>query len=154
MPNDMRDYVNSAIRFMQEDVPYTVKSLRDAGFRHKLDSIEDELDIGKHFFESVLSEGYLNSALKKTKLGDSTVFCRIDGSYSGSLFLQQVLREQEAFEVADLVDYVRDHYDIEVGESKLRQLIKRSGDYCYYCETVDMVFASVEAYGRKVQEWL
>lgn len=154
MPNDMRDYVNSAIRFMQEDVPYTVKSLRDAGFRHKLDSIEDELDIDKHFFESVLSEGYLNGALKKTRLGGSTVFCRIDGSYSGSLFLQQVLREQEAFEVADLVDYVRERYGIEVGESKLRQLIKRSGDYCYYCETVDMVFASVEAYGRKVQEWL
>lgn len=154
MPNDMRDYVNSAIRFMQKDVPYTVKSLRDAGFRHKLDTIEDELDIGKRFFESVLSEGYLNGALKKTRFGDSTVFCRIDGSYSGSLFLQQVLREQEVFEVADLVDYVRERYGIEMGESKLRQLIKRSGDYCYYCETVDMVFASVEAYGRKVQEWL
>lgn len=153
-PDDMRDYVNSATRFMHEDVPYTVKSLRDAGFRHKLDTIEDELDIDKRFFESVLSEGYLNGALKKTRLGDSTVFCRVDGSYSGSLFLQQVLREQEAFEVTDLVDYVRERYGIEVGESKLRQLIKRSGDYCYYHETLDMVFASVEAYGRKVSEWV
>lgn len=68
-PWTMRDFVNKATAFMRGGQPFTVKTLRDAGFKHELDAIQDELDLGKEFFEYVLTEGYLNGFLKKTSLG-------------------------------------------------------------------------------------
>lgn len=152
----MRDFVNRAIAFMPYEQPFTVKTLRDAGFKHQLDAIQDELDLGKEFFEYVLAEGYVNSSLKKTSLGDSQIFCRKSGSFTGVMFLEYVLKDQDAFEVEDLVGYLKERYGIDVGASRLRALAKSADadGCCYYNGDLDMVFASYEAYGRKVQEWL
>ena len=152
----MRDFVNRAIAFMPYEQPFTVKTLRDAGFKHQLDAVQDELDLGKEFFEYVLAEGYVNSSLKKTSLGDSQIFCRKPGSFTGVMFLEYVLKDQDAFEVEDLVGYLKERYGIEVGASRLRALAKSAAadGCCYYNVDLDMVFASYEAYGRKVQEWL
>lgn len=152
----MRDFVNRAIAFMPYEQPFTVKTLRDAGFKHQLDAVQDELDLGKEFFEYVLAEGYLNGVLKKTSLGDSQIFCCKSGSFTGVMFLEYVLKDQDAFEVEDLVGYLRERYGIGVGASRLRALAKSAAadGCCYYNGDLDMVFASYEAYGRKVQEWL
>ena len=155
-PWTMRDFVNKATAFMRGGQPFTVKTLRDAGFKHELDAIQDELDLGKEFFEYVLTEGYLNGFLKKTSLGDSQIFCCKPGSFTGVMFLEYVLKDQDAFEVEDLVGYLKERYGIEVGASRLRALAKSAAadGCCYYNVDLDMVFASYEAYGRKVQEWL
>ena len=152
----MRDFVNKATAFMRDGKPFTVKTLRDAGFKHELDAIQDELDFGKEFFEYVLTEGYLNGFLKKTSLGDSQIFCCKPGSFTGVMFLEYVLKDQDAFEVEDLVGYLKERYGIDVGASRLRTLAKSAAadGCCYYNGDLDMVFASYEAYGRKVQEWL
>lgn len=152
----MRDFVNRAIAFMPYEQPFTVKTLRDAGFKHQLDAVQDELDLGKEFFEYVLAEGYVNSSLKKTSLGDSQIFCRKPGSFTGVMFLEYVLKDQDAFEVEDLVGYLKERYAINVGASRLRTLAKSAAadGCCYFNGDLDMVFASYEAYGRKVQEWL
>lgn len=152
----MRDFVNRAIAFMPYEQPFTVKTLRDAGFKHQLDAVQDELDLGKEFFEYVLAEGYVNSSLKKTSLGDSQIFCRKSGSFTGVMFLEYVLKDQDAFEVEDLVGYLKERYGVDVGASRLRALAKSADadGCCYYNGDLDMVFASYEAYGRKVQEWL
>lgn len=152
----MRGFVNKATEFMRGGEPFTVKTLRDAGFKHELDAIQDELDLGKEFFEYVLTEGYLNGFLKKTSLGDSQIFCCKPGSFTGVMFLEYVLKDQDAFEVEDLVGYLKERYGIDVGASRLRTLAKSAAadGCCYYNGDLDMVFASYEAYGRKVQEWL
>lgn len=152
----MRDFVNKATAFMRDGKPFTVKTLRDAGFKHELDAIQDELDLGKEFFEYVLTEGYLNGFLKKTSLGDSQIFCCKPGSFTGVMFLEYVLKDQDAFEVEDLVGYLKERYAINVGASRLRTLAKSAAadGCCYFNGDLDMVFASYEAYGRKVQEWL
>ena len=155
-PWTMRDFVNKATAFMRGGQPFTVKTLRDAGFKHELDAIQDELDLGKEFFEYVLTEGYLNGFLKKTSLGDSQIFCCKPGSFTGVMFLEYVLKDQDAFGVEDLVGYLKERYAINVGASRLRALAKSADadGCCYYNGDFDMVFASYEAYGRKVQEWL
>ena len=72
------------------------------------------------------------------------------------MFLEYVLKDQDAFEVEDLVGYLKERYGIDVGASRLRALAKSAAadGCCYFNGDLDMVFASYEAYGRKVQEWL
>ena len=151
----MRDYVNKAIQFIPKETPFTVKSLRDAGFTHQLDSIEDELGFGQSFFEAVLSEGYLNGGLKKTRLGDSVVFCRIEGSFTGALFVSKVVEELKAIEIEDLAGHLADRYGIAVDSNRLRALAKQAGDGdCYYNARLEMLFDSYETFGREAEKWL
>ena len=137
---------------MQPGVPYTVHSLRKAGFKHKVDCLEDELGFGPFFYESLLSMGYVNSRLKKTRVGNCKVFCRMEGSYSGSLLVEWVVKSNPALELEELAGILADQFGIEIDVSRLRSLVKRSD--CYYQEELDMVFGSIDEYGKKVQEWL
>ena len=149
---DLQDYLNCAIDFMEPGVPYTVFSLRKAGFKHKVDCLEEELGFGQFFYESLLSMGYVNSRLKKTRVGNCKVFCRTEGSYSGSLLVEWVMEENPALELEELSGILAESFGIEVELSRLRSLVKRSD--CYYQKELDMVFSSENEYGKKVQEWL
>ena len=127
---DLQDYLDSAIAFMQPGVPYTVHSLRKVGFKHKVDCLEEELGFGPFFYESLLSMG--SSRLKKTRVGNCKVFCRMEGSYSGSLLVEWIVKSNPALELEELAGIMADQFGIEIDVSRLRSLVKRSD--CYYQE--------------------
>ena len=149
---DLRNYLDCAIDFMEPEVPYTVYSLRKSGFTHKIDSLEAEVGFDTYFYESLLAMGYVNGRLKKTNVGNRTVFCRIDGSYNSSLLVKWLLNANPAIEIEELAGLLANQFDIEIDANRLRAIVKRTD--CCYKKELDMVFSSEREYGKKVHEWL
>lgn len=151
-PEDLRDYVDKAIAFMSPDTPYTVKSLVDAGFSHKIDLLRDDFGLSDFFFASLLATGYVGGRLKGTSLGETSVFCKTLHRYSAPVMFEQIVGKLNAIEVDDLKYLLEDTYGITITNALVRTHVKRSD--LYFNETLDMVFDSEETYRRKAHEWI
>lgn len=149
---DLKDYVDSAIAFMEPGRPYTVQSLLNLGFRHKVDFLRDEFGLSRYFFSSLLSTGYVGGRLKGTSIGSVPVFCRTPYSYSAPMMVEWLVEREEALEVDDLSCLLKDEYGVEANNALLRTIIARTD--LYFSESLDMVFESEETYKRKAIEWI
>lgn len=149
---DLKDYVDCAIEFMAADRPYTVQRLRSEGFSHKVDVLRDEFGLEDFFFASLLATGTVGGRLKMTTIGEATVFCKTFYGYSAPVLVEQIIGEDGAMEIDDLIYLLEDDYDIHESATVLRSIVKRSD--LYFNETLDMVFGSEETYRRKAREWI
>lgn len=122
---DFDDYLNAAIDFMDEGIPYTLKSLACAGFSHRIESLRNQLDVDNRFFESVLSIGYVGNRLKRTSFGGSTVFCKNEGWFSSPQILKYILKEKRPKNLEELVDCLEIDYGIETTPYLVRCIMNR-----------------------------
>ena len=150
--DDLKDYVEQALDHMVPNRPYTVQSLVASGFRHKLDVLRDDFDLGDYFYASLLATGTVGGRLKTTSLADVPVFCRTMYGYSAPVMLEQILSAVEAIDIDELSYLLEDEYGISANNALLRMIAKRAD--LYYSESLDMVFDSVETYKRKAHEWI
>lgn len=150
--SDFRSYINDALEFMVDGTPYTIQSLRLDGFEHSLDVLRKEMGFGDYFYASVLSQAFMGGRVKLTTINNVKVFCERSGSFAATDFFELILKDVESIEVDELAGLLAEKYGIDVTNSYIRSTAKRSR--LYFSESVDMIFESVEAYGRKVEEWI
>lgn len=151
-PSDFKEYVDTAISFMDTGRPYTVRSLNNLGFKHKIDILRDDFGLSDFFFASILSTGYVGGRLKGTSIGSVQVFCRTPYAFSAPMIVEWIVERETAMEVDDLSYLLKDEYGIEAGNALLRTIIARTD--LYFSESLDMVFESEETYKRKALEWI
>ena len=149
---DLADYVESALSFMEPNIPYTVPALRLAGFTHKLDILSREYGFGDLFYESLISQAFIGGRVKTTSVASKAVFCKTRYSFSSVDLLEHVLTELGHIEICDLADLLLAQYGIEADPPLLRGIAKRST--AFYDEHLDMVFIDSEEYERKALEWI
>lgn len=149
---DLTDYTNAAVAFMRPNEPYTVKKLRDEGFKHKVGLLREELGFDDCVFSSILRASPASRALRTTNIQNCIVFSKRSGSFSAPDIIEHLLASKDAYELEDLQDIFRSDYGIDIALTELRAICKRTD--AYYNENLEMVFLSTEAYGRKVIEWL
>ena len=134
---DVLDYMRSAIDYMEQDVPYSIKSLRDVGFSHKLDSVGLELGLDNRFYESIIAQGYVGGAIKRTSMGSAMMFCKKIGWFSSVDVLQYVVSEGGKLSLESLQEALLEWFGVEVSLLMLKNMIRRSG--LVYDRTTDLV---------------
>ena len=147
-----KDYIDAALDFMVDGIPYTIRSLVLDGFVHPLDTLREDMGFRDYFYASVLSQAYVGGRVKVTSINGTRVFCECSGAFSAPAFFESILKDLDAIGVDELAGLLEDKYGIEAGNAYIRNTVKRSS--LYYNESIDMVFTSVEAYARKVDEWI
>lgn len=138
---DLKDYCNQAYKMIDKGEFFTIQSLRNKGFTHRL----DEFGFDDYFYTSVLieDERFSNRRMGNTKL----LYC---GNKTIQLLdlLTYLLEENRKFDLYDLVDYLKDEYGIKTDRDKIKQLIKDSD--MYYDQIMDTVYIDYDTYFEEV----
>lgn len=125
--DDLRDYVNAVVDFMEPGVPYSVRSLRQAGFSHKVSLLRDRLPSGgDYFFGSLIATGYVGERLKLTSICGVPLFCRKQGPFSSPDVVVYMVEEGPVGE-KDLRLRLLTEHGVEIALPMLRSLCKRAG---------------------------
>ena len=124
--DDVLDCMRSAIDYMEQDVPYSIKSLRDAGFSHKLDSAGSELGFDNRFYEGIIAQGYVGGRVKRTSMGSAMMFCKKTGWFSSVDVLQHVISEEGNLSPESLQRVLAERFGVEVNLLVLKNTIRRS----------------------------
>lgn len=123
---DLADYTDKVIDFIEPGVPYSLKSLHEAGFAHKLETLRDEVGMGDRFFESVLSQGYVGGRLKRTNIEGVMLFCKTPGWFSSADVVERMVAQKGAMAVADLRAALKEEHGVDIPLAKLRSIVKRA----------------------------
>lgn len=124
---DLRDFVDAAIEFMEPGRPYSVKSLRKAGFAHPVFDLGDVVALaGDFFFGSLIATGYVGDRVKMTSCNGTSFF----GRRSGQLSMPDVVAwEAGHMDMATedaLLERLADEHGVEMARPLLRALLKRA----------------------------
>lgn len=125
--DDLRDYVRAVIDFMEPGRPYSVRSLREAGFSHRVSALRDRLpSAGDYFLGSLIATGYVGGRLRLTSINGTYLFCKCQGSFSTPDFLAFMAEGKPVDEESLRLRLAAEH-GVEVELSLLRSLCQRAG---------------------------
>lgn len=126
--DDLREFMEAAIEFMEPGRPYSVKSLRAAGFAHPVFGLKDLTYVaGDFFFGSIIGVGYVGGRIKKTSLNDTQFFSRKNGQLSAPDVIAWEVERMDSPTEDDLIARLREEHDVEIERPLLRALLKRAG---------------------------
>lgn len=149
---DFENYVEKVLEATNKNEPFTVQSLRDSGFTHRVEGYAIEVGFGDEFLESLISTARVGGRIKTTSVGSRIIFCKTPYSFSVVDLFENALGELKSIDVEDLCLYMKDKYGIEISPYLARNIIRRSE--LFYHEDLDRVFESPEEYDKLVQEVL
>lgn len=150
--SDFEDYVESVLEFTKKEEPFTVYSLRKAGFAHPVETYVDEVGFDFRFLESLISTARVGGRIKSTSVKECSVFCKTPYIFSVADLFEHALTILKRIDTDELCAYFKDKYDVEFSATLARSIIKRSE--LVYNADIDMVFLDKDEYDRMVQEVL
>lgn len=125
---DLRDFVDAAIEYMEPGRPYSVKALRAAGFSHPVFGLGDVVAlVGDFFFGSLIATGYVGDRVKLTSCNGVSFFCRKSGQLSAPDVVVWEARRMDAPTEDALIERLHDEHGVEITKPLLRMLLKRAG---------------------------
>lgn len=145
------DFVDEAVDFMQQDTPYTIKKLVDAGFTHDVIQLADSYGFDNTFCESLLESASRKSRLRKTTFQDRAIFCKTTKSFKISDLLAHIVERSTDLDVpgcADLDDIcctLEEEYGLDnISLSRVRRALIESD--IEFIDRIGVAFASNESY--------
>lgn len=150
--NDLRDFIDKAVDFAGDNVPFTMNSLRNQGFSHPVEKFISEVGFGDELLESLIATAYVGGRVKRTSVDENYVFCKTSFSFTVVDLFEYVVSELKCADIDDLCYSIHNQYGVTINKSLARSIIKRSD--LYFHEDLDMVFESASEYNRKVNEWI
>lgn len=137
-------YCRDVFNAVDEGKYFTVYSLRSRGFDHRL----DDLGFDEWFYASLLSED--KEHFSYCRMGKNKLFKKGNGDVLLSDFIESILYSQESLsmDIYDLVDYLREEYNIDLDFWRITETIK--GSSMYYDSIMDRVYADYDVYFEEV----
>lgn len=132
------DYCEKAFDFAQNEDYFTIKSIRDNGFSHELDSF----GFDDCFYSSLLAFAQKNFSYRK--MGGNRLFLCGEKAVSLGSFLEYVLEEKEQIGIVELESYLAQKYDVRIDRYKLAEAIK--GTNLYYDSVEAKVYRNYNLY--------
>ncbi len=144
---DLLDYANEAGKTAQHEAPFTIHSLRKEGFVHRIDSLREDAGLGDCMYESLIALLPQSYGIKRTAMGGTMVFCKLNHKFSAVDFLELIVKSEERIELDELIDLLLDEYGVSVPESTLRLAIDRAvGEgRLFFNQSFQMLLPSKEA---------
>lgn len=125
---DLRDFVDAAIEFMEPGRPYSVKALRTAGFTHPVFGLSDVVALaGDFFFGSLIATGYVGDRVKLTSCNGVSFFSRKSGQLSAPDIVAWEVGRMDKPTEDSLIKRLNDEHGVEIAKPLLRMLLKRAG---------------------------
>lgn len=147
---DFENYVEKVLEVTNKNEPFTVHSLRDSGFTHRVEGYANEVGFGDEFLESLISTARVGGRIKTTSVGNRIIFCKTPYSFSAIDLFENALGELKSIDIEDLCIYMKDKYGIDTSPCFARNTIRRSE--LFFHEDLDRVFENIGEYDKLVQE--
>lgn len=120
----IKDYIDSVAKFKEDNSIFTVYSLNNEGFSHKL----NEYNFDEWFYGSLLST---DSRFKTQKTKNNFIIEKKDkGNITLLKFIKAVMYKHFVADLEDIKKYLKSEYNIELEKHKILEKIKE--DYQFY----------------------
>lgn len=149
---ELADYVEKALEFMEPDRPYTVRSLRAEGFKHGLDRLERDLGMDDWLFSSLICLAYVGGRVRRTSWKDNVVFWRGIRPLTMPIIAEWAMAGKKGCAIAELCDAIEEKLGFTPSEYEMRSVLRRTD--LVFKEDISMVFENEDAYEDKVREAL
>lgn len=140
--NLLLDFINSINEFVYEDDIFTIDSLINKGFTHKL----LEFSLPKLFYSSVLKTSnnfiykrnlFLNEYIFRTSKANSLSFINL---------IEQIIEPKYYMYLEDIIKDLNKLYGISISSNKLLQYLNSSN--IYYNDESNLYYLNYEAYRK------
>ena len=139
--DDIDNYCDCAASLINKGEFFTIKSLRNKGFAHKL----DDLGFDDYFYTSLLIE---DERFSFRRMGNTKLLYYGNKTIQMLDLLKTVLDEIKKIDIYDLVDYLYDEYGIKTNRDDIKQLVRESD--MYYDQIMDAVYVDYNTYFEEV----
>ncbi len=139
---DLEEYCDSVAAFYEKGAYFTVASMVQDGFEHRLDDYGFE----EWFYSSLLFED--RKRFSAQRIGGTRLFLR--GRPNGNLggMLVWLLEQYQKIDFYDLMDLLNDRYGIHCSRDKILQII--SSTDLYYDTIMEAVYIDYDTYFEEV----
>ena len=121
---------------------FTIYSLRRKGFAHELDN----LGFDEWFYSSLLLEN--KELFSYQRVGGNRLFLRGKGNAQMSNMLKWILEKQIKIDLYDLLDLLKNDYNIIIPKEKILEMIK--GTDLYYDTIMEIVYIDYDTYFEEI----
>ncbi len=138
--DDIKEYCKSVVEFVPYGKYFTLRSLKNIGFSHKL----DELGFDDWFYTSLLLED--NKNFSYLKIGGNKLLFRGIKKIASSEFIEMIIYEQESLsiDIYELINCIQENYDIQIDRYKIPVIVKNTDMY-YNCIS-EKIYANYDVY--------
>ena len=133
----IKDFVDKAIEYIKDEKYFTVRSLHNKGFTHKIDAIQ----LGEWFKVGLIKN---SKKVRYTKTGGSAIFYTGEKRITTLDFLKYLMKKIVKINIYDFVKYINDEYGVDLKKDKIVELIKSSN--LYYDSVMEKIYLSKEYY--------
>ena len=131
------NYVDKAIGYSNQKQYFTMKSLKTDGFK---DDYEN-LGFGDWFSSALIKN---SKRIKYLKVGGNILFYKGPTNKTTIDFLEYILESFISIDIYDLLDHLKNRYDIILPKSKVLAWIKESN--MYYSDTMERIYLTEDEF--------
>lgn len=139
---DLKNYCNDVADNYEKGEYFTVISLQNDGFTHKL----DDYGFDEWFYSSVLIEN--KELFSYQRIGGNRLFLRGKASSNLGDMITWLLGKYKKIDIYDLVDLLKNHYGIKTSKDKLRSIIDETE--LYYDSIMESVYIDYDTYFEEI----
>lgn len=134
-------FVNEALSCASEEKYFTIKSLKENGFCHRL----NDVSLPEWFTAALVKN---SRRVRFVKSGDGIIFYQGKHQITTGDFLKFVMKEKKSIDVYELVDYLKEKYGLIYKKDKIIQFIKPTT--VYYDSIMEKVYLTKENYYEEI----
>lgn len=139
---DLKNYCKDVADNYEKGEYFTVISLQNDGFTHKL----DDYGFDEWFYSSVLIEN--KELFSYQRIGGNLLFLRGKASSNLGDMITWLLGKHQKIDIYDLIDLLKNHYGIKTSKDKLRSII--DGTELYYDSIMESVYIDYDTYFEEI----
>lgn len=136
----LKNYIDCVYEFVGQDI-FTIKSLRNSGFEHKL----EDLGFEDWFYATLLS---CDPRFKFRKLNNNIILKSGNEIITMNDLIEQIVTNYRSIDIYDLIDYIKDKYGIKTDKIKIIQIAREKD--LYYDTIMEKVYIDYDEYFEEV----
>ncbi|MBQ8836842.1 MAG: hypothetical protein IJ002_04965 [Clostridia bacterium] len=139
---DIEDYCKCVCDYVEHGEYFTVESLRQNGFSHRL----DDLGFDDWFYASLITED--RDDFSYVRIGGTKLFYRGKKAVMLENFLQYLLEKHRKFDIYDLLDLLQNGYGLKQSRDDLVYTIRQSD--MYYDPIMETAYIDYDTYYEEI----
>lgn len=136
-PQTLLNYVDKAIHYSDQEQFFTFKTLKIDGFK---DDYEN-LGFGDWFSSALIKN---SKRIKYLRVGGNILFYKGSANKTTIDFLEYILESFISLDIYDLLDHLKNRYDITLPKSKVLAWLKESD--MYYSDTMEKIYLTEDEF--------
>ena len=137
----INSYVDSAIKYSEEEKYFTIKRLKNRGFKHRL----HEVGLDEWFNSGLIKN---SRKVRFIKAGSSVIFYQGNRQITTTDFIHFVIKREKKIDIYEFVNLLKSEYGIILSKEKIVQFIKDTS--MYYDSIMEKLYLTKEYYYEEI----